>query len=171
MVTYVGPCFKDSPQPLKISQDSGFEPWTLGSDRALILLSLTMARESTQIRVFCKCHLPTFTFLFHAFFTFTFFAYLYRNLAKAQGRIDSLQKELDSVEQKVKKLNEKIKKMTTEAAKLQMELEESEKTINAAENLVGKLDGEYKRWSGQVRRGRTYSALALSNPFHMYVLL
>lgn len=32
-----------------------------------------------------------------------------------------------------------------------MELEKAQETIQAAETLVSKLDGEFKRWSGQVR--------------------
>ena len=31
-----------------------------------------------------------------------------------------------------------------------MELEKAQETIQAAETLVSKLDGEFKRWSGQV---------------------
>ena len=32
-----------------------------------------------------------------------------------------------------------------------MELDKAQETIAAAEKLVGKLDGEFKRWSGQVQ--------------------
>jgi len=31
-----------------------------------------------------------------------------------------------------------------------MELDKAQETIQAAETLVSKLDGEFKRWSGQV---------------------
>ena len=40
---------------------------------------------------------------------------------------------------------------TQEATQLKMELEKAQETIQAAETLVSKLDGEFKRWSGQVR--------------------
>lgn len=43
-----------------------------------------------------------------------------------------------------------FEKFTTEAAKLKIELDKANETITAAENLVGKLDGEYIRWSEQV---------------------
>lgn len=43
-----------------------------------------------------------------------------------------------------------------------MELEKAQETIQAAETLVSKLDGEFKRWSGQVRNQIVLNA-ALSN--------
>ena len=61
-----------------------------------------------------------------------------------------LQKGLTEVDQKVASLKTKFQKTTTEAAKLKIELEKAEETITAAENLVGKLEGEYERWNGQV---------------------
>ena len=39
---------------------------------------------------------------------------------------------------------------TQEATQLKMELDKAQETIQAAETLVSKLDGEFKRWSGQV---------------------
>ena len=39
-----------------------------------------------------------------------------------------------------------------------MELDKAQETIQAAETLVSKLDGEFKRWSGQVR----YDLLAMN---------
>lgn len=45
----------------------------------------------------------------------------------------------------------RFEKRTQEAAQLKMELDKAQETIAAAETLVGKLDGEFKRWSGQVR--------------------
>ena len=33
---------------------------------------------------------------------------------------------------------------------MKAELEKAQETITVADNLVGKLEGEYKRWSGQV---------------------
>ena len=51
---------------------------------------------------------------------------------------------------------------TQEATQLKMELEKAQETIQAAETLVSKLDGEFKRWSGQVRNQIVLKA-ALSN--------
>lgn len=39
---------------------------------------------------------------------------------------------------------------TTDATKLKIDLDKATETITAAENLVGKLDGEFTRWSKQV---------------------
>lgn len=44
----------------------------------------------------------------------------------------------------------RFEKRTQEATQLKMELDKAQETIAAAETLVGKLDGEFKRWSGQV---------------------
>lgn len=74
----------------------------------------------------------------------------FRNLEKAEGRMAKLQKGLTEVDQKVENLKRKFERTTTEAAKLKVELEKAEQTIAAAENLVGKLEGEYQRWNGQV---------------------
>ena len=52
---------------------------------------------------------------------------------------------------------------TQEATQLKMELDKAQETIVAAETLVSKLDGEFNRWSGQVRlhsdKRRTYNGL------------
>ena len=64
--------------------------------------------------------------------------------------MDQLAKGLSEVDEKVRKLKKKLEKTHTEAAKLELALEKSKETLEAAENLVGKLEGEYKRWSGQV---------------------
>ena len=64
--------------------------------------------------------------------------------------MEKLQKGLSEVDRKVEALKKKFEKTTTEAAKLRVELEKAEETITAAENLVGKLEGEYNRWSAQV---------------------
>jgi len=61
-----------------------------------------------------------------------------------------LQKDLSQVDQKVNSLKKTFEVRTTEAAKLKVELEKEQETIEAAENLVGKLEGEYQRWSEQV---------------------
>ena len=65
--------------------------------------------------------------------------------------MEKLHKGLAEVDNKVENLKKKFERTTTEAAKLKVELEKAEETIVAAENLVGKLEGEYQRWSGQVR--------------------
>ena len=44
----------------------------------------------------------------------------------------------------------RFEQRTTEAAKLKLDVDKANKTIGAAENLIGKLEGEYKRWSAQV---------------------
>lgn len=44
----------------------------------------------------------------------------------------------------------RFEKRTQEAAKLKVEVEKAQETITAAETLVGKLEGEFKRWSAQV---------------------
>ena len=64
--------------------------------------------------------------------------------------MSKLSKGLDEVDRKVASLRDKFEKTTTEAAKLKVELDKATETISAAENLVGKLHGEYSRWSGQV---------------------
>ena len=64
--------------------------------------------------------------------------------------MEKLSKALSDVDRKVEGLKGKFEKTTMEAAKLKVELEKAQETIDAAENLVGKLEGEYKRWSGQV---------------------
>ncbi len=63
-----------------------------------------------------------------------------------------LSKGLAEVDEKVEGLRKKFEKTTTEAAKMKLELDKAQETIAAADNLVGKLEGEYQRWSGQVRR-------------------
>ena len=64
--------------------------------------------------------------------------------------MEKLSKALSDVDRKVEGLKGKFEKTTMEAAKLKVELEKAQETIDAAENLVGKLEGEYSRWSGQV---------------------
>ena len=44
----------------------------------------------------------------------------------------------------------RFEQRTTEAAKLKLDVDKANETIGAAENLIGKLEGEYKRWSAQV---------------------
>ena len=44
----------------------------------------------------------------------------------------------------------RFEQRTQEATQLKIELDKAQETITAAETLVGKLEGEFKRWSGQV---------------------
>ena len=75
---------------------------------------------------------------------------MFRNLGSLEGKMTKLQKGLSQVDSKVNSLKKKFEDTTTEAAKLKVELEKEQETIEAAENLVGKLEGEYQRWSEQV---------------------
>ena len=45
----------------------------------------------------------------------------------------------------------RFEKRTQEAAKLKVDVEKAQETITSAETLVGKLQGEFKRWSSQVK--------------------
>jgi len=76
--------------------------------------------------------------------------FMFRNLGSLEGKMTKLQKGLSQVDSKVNSLKKKFEDTTTEAAKLKVELEKEQETIEAAENLVGKLEGEYQRWSEQV---------------------
>ncbi|XP_071951365.1 cytoplasmic dynein 2 heavy chain 1-like isoform X2 [Antedon mediterranea] len=82
-------------------------------------------------------------------------AELQRNLEKAISQVEKLKKGLEDVDRKVANLKRTFQQKTNEAAKLKMELEKAQETITAAENLVGKLDGEYQRWSEQVKELET----------------
>jgi len=75
---------------------------------------------------------------------------IFRNLSSLEGKMNKLQKGLSHVDNKVSNLKKTFEQRTTEAAKLKVELEKEQETIEAAENLVGKLEGEYQRWSEQV---------------------
>ncbi|XP_013392185.1 cytoplasmic dynein 2 heavy chain 1, partial [Lingula anatina] len=76
--------------------------------------------------------------------------HLQKNLEKAEAKLAKLQKALSEVDQEVERLRNRFEKFTREAEHLKIELEKEEKTIEDAENLVGKLDGEYRRWNDQV---------------------
>lgn len=78
-------------------------------------------------------------------------ATLKQNLQKSEARLVKLGKVLELLDRKVQEMRDKFEQLTTEAAKLRIEVEKEEETIAAAENLIGKLEGEHKRWSGQVR--------------------
>lgn len=75
---------------------------------------------------------------------------LQSNLAKIEEKATKLKANLAAVDEKVANLKATFEKMTSEATRLKIELEKAEETIEAAESLVGKLQGEYDRWSGQV---------------------
>ena len=73
-----------------------------------------------------------------------------RNLKKATDRIEKLQKGLEDVDRRVEEYKNKFQKLNEDATKLKIKLEKEQETIASAENLIGKLDGEYERWSAQV---------------------
>jgi len=74
----------------------------------------------------------------------------YRNLDKAEDRLEKLNQALKEVDARVAELRNRFEKRTTEAAQLKLELDKANETIAAAESLVGKLGGEHRRWNEQV---------------------
>lgn len=64
--------------------------------------------------------------------------------------MDKLSKGLKSVDEKVDELKQRFEKFTEEATKIKIGLDKETETLKLAESLVGKLDGEYKRWNEQV---------------------
>lgn len=79
--------------------------------------------------------------------------HLHRNLQKAESRMEKLSQALDEVDQKVAQYRHRFETLTKEAAELKIKLDKENETILAAETLVSKLDGEYTRWSSQVKQG------------------
>ena len=77
-------------------------------------------------------------------------ATLKHSLEKSEARLAKLGKALEVMDRRVKEMRDRFELLTTEAAKLKIEVEKEAETIAAAENLIGKLEGEHKRWSGQV---------------------
>lgn len=78
-------------------------------------------------------------------------------------------KGLSEVDAKVKRLEGKYNKTLEEKAMLTIELTKAEETIVVAENLVGKLEGEYQRWSGQaciISTAISTTGLLYSSLFH-----
>lgn len=75
---------------------------------------------------------------------------LKRNLEHSEERLGKLLAILSKLDHKVKEMRTRFELLTTEAAKLKIDVEREAEIIAAAENLVGKLEGEYKRWSAQV---------------------
>ena len=78
-------------------------------------------------------------------------AVLMQNLEKSQVKLEKLGMVLKALDRNVKELRDRFELLTTEAAKLRIEVEREEEIIAAAGNLIGKLQGEHKRWSEQVR--------------------
>lgn len=66
--------------------------------------------------------------------------------------MDKLKRALDEVDAKVASLRNRFETLTKEAAELKIKLDKENETIQAAETLVTKLEGEYQRWSRQVRK-------------------
>lgn len=75
---------------------------------------------------------------------------LKKSLALSEERLVKLIDVLNKLDLKVKEMRARFEQLTTEAAKLKIEVEKEAEIIAAAENLVNKLEGEHKRWSGQV---------------------
>ena len=75
---------------------------------------------------------------------------LQENLSHSEARLAKLVRVLEALDRKVSDMRMRFEQRTTEAAKLKMEVEKEEETIAAAGNLVGKLEDERERWSGQV---------------------
>lgn len=65
--------------------------------------------------------------------------------------MEKLKRALDEVDNKVAHLRNRFETLTKEAAELKIKLDKENETIQAAETLVTKLEGEYQRWSIQVR--------------------
>ncbi len=75
---------------------------------------------------------------------------LKRSLQKVTSKMNNVGNELKTVDERVAQLRKTFEETTTEAAKLKIELEKAEEIMNAAQSLVGKLEGENKRWNKQV---------------------
>lgn len=75
---------------------------------------------------------------------------LVKNLEQSEQKLAKFGTVLIKLDNKVKEMRDRFELLTTEAAKLKIEVEREAEIIVTAENLVGKLKGEYKRWSGQV---------------------
>ena len=90
----------------------------------------------------------------------TIFTY-YRNLERAEAQIGELSVGLEDVDKQVSVLREKLNRSTKEAAEVEFHLNKAKETISAAESLVTKLEGEYQRWSQQVRMKSSVKVLQL----------
>lgn len=84
----------------------------------------------------------------------TNYCFINRNLERAEAQIGELSAGLEDVDKQVSVLREKLNRSTKEAAEVEFHLNKAQETITAAESLVTKLEGEYQRWSQQVRPGQ-----------------
>ncbi|CAF0723119.1 unnamed protein product [Rotaria sordida] len=75
---------------------------------------------------------------------------LKKSLENSTRKMEELSHELKQVDDKVEKYRTTFEKTTNEAQRLKVDLEKAKETIEAAQNLVGKLEGEFYRWSAQV---------------------
>ena len=75
---------------------------------------------------------------------------LVANLDKSEKKLDKLRDMLTGLDKQVIDMRSRFEVLTTDATRLKIEVEKQGEIIAAAENLVGKLEGEHKRWSGQV---------------------
>ncbi|UJR10563.1 hypothetical protein I4U23_014763 [Adineta vaga] len=75
---------------------------------------------------------------------------LKKSLESSTRKMDELSQDLKVVDDKVEKFRQTFEKTTNEAQRLKVDLEKANETIDAAQNLVGKLEGEFSRWSTQV---------------------
>ena len=75
---------------------------------------------------------------------------LKKNLDVSEVKLAKFADVLTKLDNKVKSMRDRFEVLTTEAAKLKIDVEKEAEIISAAENLVGKLEGEHKRWSSQV---------------------
>lgn len=78
-------------------------------------------------------------------------AHLQENLNKSEARLVKLGRVLSVLDKKVADMRVRFEQRTTEAAKLKLDVEREAEIISAAENLVGKLEGEHKRWADRVK--------------------
>ncbi|CAG0920502.1 unnamed protein product, partial [Notodromas monacha] len=72
------------------------------------------------------------------------------SLKNAQDQMLALTSGLTDVDEKVAVLQEKFNQSTKEATQMEIKLQEATQKIKSAQDLIGKLSGEYKRWSEQV---------------------
>ena len=74
-----------------------------------------------------------------------------QNLTDARNRIQKLKDDVIQVDNKVKALREDFGVKTGEAEVLRVNLEKSKEVIASAQLLLGKLEGEGKRWENQIK--------------------
>ena len=74
-----------------------------------------------------------------------------QNLNDARARIQKLKDDVIQVDNKVKALRDDFGVKTGEAEVLRVNLEKSNEVIKSAQLLLGKLEGEGKRWENQIK--------------------